>query len=105
MFGFSAGKNDLVPGNGRIEANEMVSKAMSDAITEAEFKSAKTENAFRWNLRTADMFWLDNDTYKTTSVEADKLVFDNVTLADVRAYAEGMKSAPMVSVLVNTPKN
>ncbi len=103
QIGFSARKTDLRNENGKIEANDLVSKAMSEPVTDAEFQSSKTENAFRWNLRTADMFWLDNDTYKPVSVEADKVVFDNVTLADVRAYAEGLKGTPMASVLVNTP--
>ena len=38
------------------------------------------------------MFWLDNDTYKTTtSPEADRSVFETVTLADVRAFAENSR--------------
>lgn len=103
IIGFSAGKNDLGSGNGKIDASDLVSAAMSEVVNEVEFKSAKAENASRWNFRTADMFWLDNDTYKTQSVEAERLVFENVTLADVRAFADSLKNSPMASVLVNTP--
>ncbi|MBK8467016.1 MAG: insulinase family protein [Chloracidobacterium sp.] len=102
-IGFSAGKDDLGTGNGKVDANDLIAKALSDAVTDAEFQSAKTVSVATWNTRTAPLFWLDNDTYKTTSIETDRLVFNNLALADVRAYADTVKGSPMASVLVNTP--
>jgi len=103
VVGFSAGNDDLGTGNGKVEANDLVSKAMSDAITEAEFQSAKSVNAAAWSARKAPIFWLDNDTYKIGSVETDRLIFEKVSLGDVRAFADSLKGLPMASILVNTP--
>src|SRR5204863_3539536 len=96
-IGFGAGKNDFGSRNGKIDANELMSrpKAMWEPVTEAEFQSAKAANISVWNARAADLFWLDNETYKTVSADDDRLVFDKLTLADVRAYADGLKSAPI----------
>jgi predicted Zn-dependent peptidase len=104
-IGFAGDKNDFGSGNGKIDANELMSrpKAMWEPITEAEFQSAKAANISVWNTRTGDLFWLDNDTYKTESADADKLAFENLTIADVRAFAGGLKNTPMAAVLVNTP--
>lgn len=103
VVGFSAGKDDLGTGNGKVDANDLVSKALSDAITEAEFQSARSVNAAVWNTRKAPTFWLDNDTYKTTSIETDRLIFEKISLAEVRAFADSLKGSPMAAVLVNTP--
>lgn len=102
-IGFTAGAHDLDGGNGKIDATALVTKALSESVTDAEFQSSKTENSFRWNMRPPDMFWLDNETYKTASVEADRVVFENVTPANVRTYAEGLKKLPVAAVLVSAP--
>lgn len=103
VIGFAAGKDDLGTGNGKVDANDLVSRALSDAITDAEFQTAKAASVASWNTRTAPLFWLDNDTYKTISIEADRLVFNNLSLGDVKAYADTLKGSSFASVLVNTP--
>lgn len=102
LIGFSAGKNDIGRGNGKVEANELVSRSLTDAITDAEYYASRSVISAEWAKRGTELFWLDNDTYKTTSVDADRRIYDTVTLSDVRSFAEKFKSAPMVAVLVNT---
>lgn len=104
LIGFSAGKNDIGSVNGKVEATELISKVLAEAVTDAEFYNARTAVSAEWAKRAVELFWLDNDTYKTVSVDADRRVYDTITLADVRSFADKFKSAPMVSVLVNTPK-
>ena len=102
-IGFAAGRNDVGTGNGKIDVTDLMIKTLADAVTEAEFQAAKDAAAAGWQTRDNELFWLDNDTYKTTSPEADRGIFETVTLADVRAFAERFKASPMASVLVNSP--
>lgn len=104
VIGFSAGKNDIGSGNGKVEANDLFTKALADGISDAEYYQARTTISAEWAKRSTELFWLDIDTYKTVSADADRKIYDNVTLADVRSFAEKFKSSSMVSVLVNTPK-
>ena len=101
--GLSAGTREIGKGSGKIDANDLIAKALSGPVSDAEFLTARSTNAGEWNKRDADLFWLDNDTYKTLSVESDRLAFDSLTLADLRNYAEKLKAATMVSVFVDTP--
>lgn len=105
LIGFAAGKNEVGTGNGKIDANDLVTKAISDTITDAEFQTARTTVAGKWTARAIEDLWLDADTYKIASVDADRAMFDKVTLADIRAFAERTQKSPMVSVLLNTPAN
>ncbi|MEQ1922843.1 MAG: insulinase family protein [Pyrinomonadaceae bacterium] len=105
VIGFAAGKNEVGSGNGKIEANDLISKALNDAVTEAEFQAGRSAVAANWAKRYIEQFWLDLDTYKLVSVDADRTLFDKVTFDDVRSYAEKARTSPIVSVLVNTPAN
>jgi zinc protease len=104
VIGFSAGKNDIGSGNGKVAATELLTKVLADAITDVEYYRARTTASAEWAKRGAELFWLDYDTYGTASADADRRIYDTVTLADVRSFAEKLKSSPMVSVLVNTPQ-
>ena len=103
MIGFAAGKNDVGNTNGKIEANELVGKAMADAITDGEFQAAKSSFAAVWAKRDAPSFWLDADTYKFTDPKAYAQSADKVTFADVTAFADKARKQPIVTVLVNAP--
>lgn len=99
-IGFSADKGEFGTANGKVEANELVGKAISDPISDAEFQAAKTAVQTAWAALDPVSFWLDIDTFKTaepTTKSAD------ATLADVRAFAETAAKKPMVAILVNTP--
>lgn len=104
VIGFSAGKNDIGSGNGKVEATGLISKVLAEALTDAEYYASRSAVSAEWAKRPVELFWLDIDTYKTNSADADRKIFDVVTLADVRSFAEKFKLSPMVSVLVNTPK-
>ncbi|MEQ1606886.1 MAG: pitrilysin family protein [Pyrinomonadaceae bacterium] len=103
IIGFAAGKNEVGNANGKIEANELVGKALADAITDAEFQAAKSAFQANWTKRDVPSFWLDADTYKFTDVQGYARSADNVTIADVNAFAEKARKQPIVTVLLNTP--
>ncbi len=105
VLGFSASRNDVGTGNGKIDAGDLVVKVLNDPITDAEFAAARTAFAAEWAKRDPVEFWLDADTFKTGEPAAERKIADNVTIADVRAFADKMKTAPAASVLVNTPAN
>ena len=105
VIGLAIGKNEAGSKNGQIEANELVPKAMTDPISEAEFQAARSVVSTEWSKRPIEQFWLDLDTYKLASVDADRTMFDKVSFDDVRSYAEKAKISPLVSVLVNTLAN
>ena len=99
-IGFSADKGEFGTANGKVEANELVGKAIIDPITDSEFQAAKTAVLNEWAGRDAISFWLDVDTFRTaepTSKNAE------ITIADVKAFAESASKKPMVAILVNTP--
>ena len=99
-IGFSADKGEFGTANGKVEANELIGKAIADPITDAEFQAAKTVVQNEWAARDAISFWLDVDTFRTaepTSKSAE------ITIADVKAFAESASKKPMVAILVNTP--
>lgn len=101
-IGFAAGKVDGVS-NPRVEAGELVSKALAETVTNAEFQAAKDRFRSIWSKRDPQTFWLDTDTYKLASPDADAKAADQVTLAEVNSYAEKIRKQPMVTVLLNTP--
>ncbi len=102
-IGFAAGKSDVGNTNGKIEANELVGKALNDAVTDAEFQTAKNTVLSAWTKRDVPSLWLDADTYKLTSIETYAKAADRTTLSDVTAFAEKLKKQNMVTVLLNTP--
>lgn len=87
----------------KIEANEILSKALASPITTAEFQAALPELKAAWSQRTIEATWLDMDTFRPASLDGYLNSFDTVKLADVIAFAEKARSRPMATVLVNTP--
>ncbi len=100
MIGFSGTKSDL--STAKIEANDLVPKALADPLTEAEFTTARLAAAAEWARRTPEQFWLDVDTYNLTPQAGDR-IFDAVTLAKVRDFAAWVSHQPVATVLVTTP--
>jgi zinc protease len=103
VIGFSGAKNDIGSGNGKIDANELVSKALRDPVTDAEFNAARSAAANEWARRSPEQFWLDVDTYTLTPQSGDR-VFDSLTAARVRDFAAWVTRQPIATVLVNSPK-
>jgi predicted Zn-dependent peptidase len=103
VIGFAGKKNEIGNGNGKIEANELISKALREPVTDAEFQAARSAAAAGWSKRSPDQFWLDADTYGTVP-QTDRAAFDNATIADVRNFMSWSTAQPAVTILVNTPK-
>jgi len=102
-IGFSANRNDIGTGNGKIEANELVAKALADPITDAEFQAARSAFSAEWTKVDMVTHWLDADTFKLADAAAQARAADSVTIDMVRAFAERIAKAPKAVVLVNTP--
>jgi predicted Zn-dependent peptidase len=99
MIGFPAS-----PAAGhKIEANDLLSKALSDPVTETEVQAAKADARAAWASKGQISLWLDADTYQLPNPEADAKPVDMISLSDVKAYAEKLRQMPMAAVLVNTP--
>ena len=103
-IGFTASKNDIGSGPGKIEANELVAKALSDPITEAEFNAAKSTVATEWAKVTNVTHWLDAETFKFADPSGQSRLADNVSIESVKAFAERISKAPKAVVLVNSSK-
>lgn len=95
-----------VPQNNQVDRSESNSpiSALFNEISESEFASARS-SAVSWleGLDRTDR-WLDVDTFKLVSVDADAKAFSAVTLADVQRLAGRLEKQPVASiVLVVTP--
>lgn len=101
--GFSAARNNIGRGNGQVRAGELVSKSITDPITEQEFSTARSAVLADWAKRDTATLWLDADTFKTAGMAGEAAAFERVALSDVQAFARRLGSAETVSVLVNTP--
>ncbi|HSI87682.1 MAG TPA: insulinase family protein, partial [Pyrinomonadaceae bacterium] len=94
IFGFSDGRADAAG----------FKKAMMEAlVTDAEFNAHRSAAASNRNSTDGVTQWLDADTYRLASVKADADALSSVTLSDVRALAERLKSTPMVTVAIIPP--
>lgn len=87
----------------KIEADTIVSTALATPVTEAEFAVAKQRFAGDWHNKDTASFWLDADTYGIANVELDMKAAENVSLADVNAFAEKLRKSPIAAVLVSSP--
>ncbi len=104
LIGFPAGEGDVGNSNGRIDVGELVRKAMSDPITPAEFRAAASAFQAAWAKRDLPSFWLDVDTYKLSSANAYAGSADTVTIAEVNTFAEKVRKAPLVTVVLTPAK-
>ena len=105
LIGFAASRGDFVPGSGKIGTEDLVSRALTDAILEAEFAEAKSAALSEWAKRDTANLWLDIDTFKTAGVNAEFAALEKVSIENVRSVAARIRAAESVSVLVNTPKS
>ena len=92
------------PSDVKIEANDIVSKALSTPVTEAEFQKAKpigTGRLVEYNIYDR---WLDVDTYKIETPEAFLKRVSSVSLANVQDVMSRLKSQPIAAVVVSSTK-
>ena len=83
---------------------DLISKAMAEPVTEAEFAAAKQAVQSEWNKKNVPTFWLDADTYKIASPAADIRAIEAVTFAEVRAFADRARQKPAASVIINASR-
>lgn len=86
--------------NGRVEATDLLTKAINDPVTDAEFEAARSKAAAAWKARSIADFILDFETFKTTSADADRKVFDDLKLADARTVFARIARSPSVAVVM-----
>ncbi len=103
VIGFGGTRNDIGQANGKVEATDLVLKVLAEPVTEAEFQAARS--AFRdvWSKRDTFTYFLDADTFKIASPNADVQIADTVTLSDVRGFAAMVGAQPMATVVVSSP--
>lgn len=105
LFGISDIRSDSVPANGeRVEAIEMLMHILNEKVTEAEFRSSRDAVLANYAEIDPATLWLDADTYRIGSVKGDQAKFRNVTIADVQRVADKIKTSPMATILVVSPK-
>jgi predicted Zn-dependent peptidase len=88
--------------NGKADPTATISKALSDPVTAAEFSLGKAAFSQTWSKRDRVTLWLDANTYKISSPEAEARMAEGISLADVSAYAEKVRKMPVATVLLNT---
>ncbi len=102
ILGFDGQRNESPNANGKVEANELVAKVLSDPINEAEFQIARSLFREAWSKRSVTGLFLDSDTFKTASPETDAAAADTVTIDDVRNFAAAASKQPIAAVLLNS---
>lgn len=100
-IGFGSASKDA--SGTKIEAGDLVSKALAAPVTAAEFQSVLPELRSQWSSRPVERFWLDADTLRIGDLEGYRKAFESVTLNDVNAFAEKLRRRPVATVIVNTP--
>jgi hypothetical protein len=85
----------------KVAMYDVIAKPRSSPITQSEFDAARSLNAAAWRARPMEQFWLDADTYKIKSVDADAAIFDKLTLADSQAFLEKIQKLSVAMVLLN----
>ena len=88
--------------DGKGPLTETVSKALSDPVTEAEFNAGKASFVETWSKKDRVSFWLDADTYKMSSPDSNSRAAA-VNLAEVKAYADKLRTLPVATVLLDSP--
>lgn len=88
----------------KIEANDIVSKAIGEKITDTEFTTAKQIVLSRYESTGIADRWLDVDTFRLISAKAEHDSFISVNLADVQRIADKLRSAPIAAILMTPPK-
>ena len=99
--GFEAGSGDVGPANGKIDAMQLVSKAINDPVTEGEFQAAKNDFKAAWAKRDVPSIWLDADTFRITSIDSYAKAAEKVTVGDVAAFAAKLGKQPFATVVVS----
>jgi hypothetical protein len=92
------------PGATKIEANDVVPKALSAPVTDAEFQKVRPlalRQLLEYNIYDR---WLDVDTYKIGTLDAFNKRITSVSLANVQDVMSRLKGQPMAAIVVSSGK-
>jgi predicted Zn-dependent peptidase len=98
---FSGSKNAEAS---RMEANDVVTKALSSPVSDQEFQSAKQAVISKLDKEDRVDRWLDVDTFKSEPPAKFYVRASGVSLADVQTVLSRIQRQPMASVVVSTTK-
>ena len=91
-------------GASKLEANDLVTKAMSTPVTDSEFQSAKQAVISQLNKEDIVDQWLDLDTFKTEPPAKFFARASGTSLSDVQAVMSRIMNQPLAAVVVSTAK-
>jgi predicted Zn-dependent peptidase len=99
VIGISGNKDS---GAAKIEANDIVQKALATPATDAEFQTARQSALSSFGKR--DMYdrWLDIDTFRIETPVKWNARMSAVSLSDVQTVLSRIRSQPMASVVVTS---
>lgn len=103
VVGFDVDRGLVGSENGKVNALDLLAKLFAERVNSVEFESARSKFASEWASRPLTEFWLDADTFRTGTAEAELAAPANVTAADVQAFADRIASSPAAVVIVTTP--
>ena len=92
------------PAQGDGSQNALFGKIYPSPVTEAEFSTAKAAVLADIGRRDPLELWLDADTFRLVSPEAELKNFQAVSLANVRALASKLAVEPLASAIVSGPE-
>lgn len=84
----------------RVDADQLLSKALNDPVSDAEFDLARSKAATAWRSRSVADMLLDNETYKTGAADVDRRAFDDLKAVDARPVFARIASSPSVTIVV-----
>ncbi len=99
---FPANGTDFGIGNGQKPINDLVTKLVGQSISESEFKTGKKLVVEYLPPRDDIDFWLDADTYNITDLRSDSRKNTDVTIGEVRSFADKLGKLRPVSIFLTS---
>lgn len=96
-----AGTKSAAPA--KLEAGEILAKALSAPVTESEFQAARSAMLNSWNSLDSAEKWLDTDTFKLQSAEGEADKLSALKLTDVQERITRIQKQPVATVIVAAP--
>src|SRR5205085_12529887 len=95
-----SGTRSVFPG--AVETNDIVTKALSTPVSDAEFQSAKQAVISELDKQDPVDRWLDVDTFKTEPAAKFYARAAGTSLADVQTVISRIQRQPIASVIVSS---
>jgi len=89
-----------IDGHVALPVSDHVKDIVEPKVTQAEFDEAKTKFLSSFSTRDPLETWLDVDTYKLKPIKDEAAAANKLSLADVQAYFDKLKSRPYAKILL-----